>query len=359
MMNTIHRYQRGEILRYMGIVLVVVVTIYVCVDFFEKIDNFLDAGLSLSRAGWYFLFNIPFIIAQILPVCVLLAVLITFGLMTKHNEILALKSSGVSVYALLRPAMTIGITMTVFLFFFSEWIAPVTTQKANDIWLREVKKKSAVVSREKDIWIKDRRMITYIRYFNHAHGIPYGLTLYYFDDDFRLVRRIDAKRGEFRGSRWLLYKVMEQDRMPETGDYEVTSHQALFVPLGFEPEDLTTAMRTSEEMGFQELMAYVRKVEAEGYDATVYRVDLHGKVAFPFICIILAMVGTGVALRGNMREGMPVSIAYGLGVAFVYWIFYSFCISLGYGGMLPPVIAAWTANVIFFCFGAILLLNAE
>lgn len=358
-MNTIHRYQRGEILRYMGIVLVVVVSIYVCVDFFEKIDNFLDADLPLSRAGWYFLFNIPFIVAQILPVCVLLAVLITFGLMTKHNEILALKSSGVSVYALLRPAMTIGIITTLFLFFFSEWIAPMATQRANDIWLREVKKKAAVVSREKDIWIKDQRRITYIRYFNHAHAIPYGLTLYYFDDDFRLVRRLDAKRGEYRGRRWLLYKVMEQERIPESGEYEVTSHQALFASLGFEPEDLTTVMRTSEEMGFDELLAYVKKVEAEGYDATVYRVDLHGKVAFPFICIILAMVGTGVALRGNMREGMPVSIAYGLGVAFVYWIFYSFCISLGYGGMLPPVVAAWTANVIFFCFGAILLLNAE
>ncbi len=358
-MNIIHRYQRREILQYMAIVLVVVVAIYVCVDFFEKIDNFLDAGLPLSRAGEYFLYNIPFIVAQILPVSLLLAVLITFSLMTKHNEILALKSSGVSVYSLLRPAVTIGIISTVALFFFSEWVVPVATQKANDIWLREVKKKAAVVSREKDIWIKDQRMITYIRYFNHAHGTPYGVTIYSFDKAFHLVRRVDAKRGEFQGDRWLLYRVMEQERSPETGEYDVTFHPALFEPLSLRPEDLTTVMRTSEEMGFNELLAYVHKVEAEGYDATVYRVDLHGKVAFPFICIILSLVGTGIALRGNLKEGMPVSIAYGLGVAFVYWIFYSFCVSLGYGGMLPPVVATWTANVVFFCFGAILLLNAE
>ena len=358
-MITIHRYQRGEILRYMGIVLVVVVSIYVCVDFFEKIDNFMDAELPLSRAGWFFLYNIPFIVAQILPVCILLAVLITFSLMTKHNEILALRSSGVSVYSLLRPAVVIGIFSTVALFFFSEWVVPVATQEANDIWLREVKNKAAVVSREKDIWIKDQRMITYIRYFNHAHGTPYGLTVYYFDDAFHLVRRVDAKRGEYRGNRWLLYNVMEQERDPDTGEYDVTFHQALFEPLSLKPEDLTTVMRSSEEMGFRELLAYVNKVEDEGYDATVYRVDLHGKVAFPFICVILSLVGPGIALRGNLREGMPVSIAYGLGVAFVYWIFYSFCISLGYAGMLPPIVAAWTANVIFFCFGLILLLNAE
>ncbi len=358
-MNIIHRYQRREILQYMGIVLVVVVSIYICVDFFEKIDNFMSAGVPLSRVGWFFFYNIPFIVAQILPVCVLLAVLITFGLMTKHNEILALRSAGVSVYALLRPALIIGILTTIFLFFFSEWVAPVATQKANDIWLREVKKKAAVVSREKDIWFKDQQMITYIRYYNHAHKTPYGLTLYYFDDDFRLVRRVDAKRGEFQGDRWLLYNAMEQVRVPDTGEYNVIFHQALFTTPDFQPDDLTTVARTSEEMGFQELLAYVKKVEAEGYDATVYRVDLHGKAAFPFICTILSILGAGIALRGNLKEGMPVSIAYGLAVAFVYWIFYSFCLSLGYGEMLPPVVAAWTANVIFFCFGVILLLNAE
>lgn len=358
MMNIIHRYQQREIIKCMGIVLAAVVSIYVCVDFFEKIDNFMDAGVPPERVGLFFLYNIPFIIAQILPVCVLLSVLITFSLMIKRNEILALKSSGVSVYTLLRPALTIGICATIFLFLFSEWIAPITTRNANKIWLREVKKKSTVVSREKDLWIKDQRMIAYIRYFNHAHKTPYGLTLYYFDDAFHLVRRVDAKRGEFQGDRWLLYKAMEQTRVPG-GEYEVEFHPALFAALNFKPEDLSSAMRASEEMGFQELLAYIKKVETEGYDATVYWVDLNGKIAFPFICVILSIVGAGISLRGNLREGMPVSVAYGLGVAFVYWVFYSFCISLGYGGLLPPLAAAWTANVIFFCFGAILLLNAE
>jgi len=71
------------------------------------------------------------------------------------------------------------------------------------------------------------------------------------------------------------------------------------------------------------------------------------------------MIGTGLAARGTLREGMPVVIAYGIGTAFIYWIFYSFCLSLGYGEMLPPVIAAWTANLTFFSFGALTLLNAE
>ena len=95
------------------------------------------------------------------------------------------------------------------------------------------------------------------------------------------------------------------------------------------------------------------------YDATNYKVDLYAKVAFPFVCIIMCIVGTGIALKEKKREGLALNIAYGIGIVFLYWIFYSFCVSLGYGEMLPPFIAAWTANLVFLSFGVITLLNAE
>lgn len=358
-MTIIYQYVSREMIKSMLIVLVVVVSIYVLIDFFEKIDKFMDAGLPFSKAAIFFGFNVPFIIAQILPVCVLLSVLIVFGLMGRQNEILALKSSGVSVYALVRPVFTIGVAGTILLFFFTEWVVPITSAKANRIWLQEVKQKSAVISKEKNIWIREDREILYIRYYNSAHEAMYGVTLYNFDEDFGLAQRIDAKRGVFQGKRWMLYNVMEQERKPETGTYDVHFLPARYIEFNLLPNDLKTVVKTSEEMNFKELLAYVRKVESEGYDATLYRVDLHAKIAFPFICIILSVVGSGVALRKRMKEGMPASIAYGLGLVFLYWIFYSFCISLGYAGMMPPVAAAWAANLIFFCLGIILLLNAE
>ena len=112
-------------------------------------------------------------------------------------------------------------------------------------------------------------------------------------------------------------------------------------------------------MGLAELGRYIRKVEREGYGATRYRVDYHSKIAAPFVCIFLSVLGAGIALRGNMREGMPVSITYGLGIAFLYWIFNSFCLSLGYAEMMPPVIAAWLANLVFFSIAGFLLLIAN
>ncbi|RLC10700.1 MAG: LPS export ABC transporter permease LptG [Deltaproteobacteria bacterium] len=358
-MSIIARYLTLEICKYVGFVLAVVVGIYVAVDFFEKIDDFLEAGLPLSKAFIFLIFKAPFIIAQILPVCVLLAVLIVFGLMTRTNEIVALKSSGVSLWQMLKPVFCLGLLFSIFLFFFSEVIVPITVGKANQIWLREVRNRSDAVSRGKNIWLRDDRQITHISYYDKKEKAIFDLTVYYFDDDFKLVRRIDAEKGIFEGDKWCLSELIEQTLDRKSKNYNVVLHDEIPETLGLLPEDLETVIKKSEEMSFKELLEYVRKVESEGYDATTYQVDLHAKVAFPFVCVILCIVGTGIAVRGKMKEGMPIGIAYGIGIAFLYWIFHSFCVSLGYGEMLPPWIAAWTANLVFLCFGVFNLLNVE
>ena len=125
------------------------------------------------------------------------------------------------------------------------------------------------------------------------------------------------------------------------------------------PEDLQRIAKRSEEMSFEDLYDYILDIEAEGYDATPYRVDLHGKFAIPVACLIVSIIGTGITLRKGTREGLSVSITYGIIVIFLYWISQSFCLSLGYGGVLPPFIAAWIANFIFAGFAVYNLLNAE
>jgi len=336
-----------------------VVGIYMIVDFFERIDDFMEANLPLSKALTFFFFKTPFVVAQILPVCILLAVLVVFGLMTRHNEIVALKSSGVHIFYLFKPVLVIGLGLSVLLFFFSEVVVPISMEKANQIWLREVRKESAVLSKEKNIWIKGDRSITHITYFNPKDSAIFGVTIYQLDRDFRLIRRLDAEKAVFKLDRWLLYDVMEQNLNKEDNSYQITFNKHLSEAFDFLPDNLQRVIKKSEEMSFKELLEYIKKIETEGYDATIYRVDLYAKTAFPLVCFIMCMIGTGIAVRGRVKEGLPVSIAYGIGVAFLYWIFYSLCISLGHGEVLPPIFAAWTANFVFLCFGALILLYAD
>ena len=359
-MSILHSYISREILRYLGIVLAVVVCMYVVFDFIEKIDDIPDAGLPLSESVGFFLLRIPFIVALVAPLGLLMAVLIALGLMNRNNETIALKSGGVSIYYLLRPVLLIGLLSSVLLFFLSEIIVPIANARANSIWSkREAGKDSAVSLSEKNIWIKDGSLIAHIKYYNPLSKTMYGVTLNHLDGDFRLLRRVDAERGVYEQGKWVLHSIIEQRRNQGDRGFTHSVQDRRVVSLNLLPEDLKEVAKKSAEMSFTELLAYIGKAEAAGYDVTPYRVDLHAKIAFPLVCIIMCMVSAGIALRGNIKEGLPVSIAYGIGTALLYWILHSLCVSLGYGAMLPAFVAAWAADLVFVCLGVLLLLNAE
>ena len=358
-MTILDKYLAKEILKCFVIVLAVVLGLYVIVEFFNKADNFLEAGLSIARLIRYLQLKLPQIIVQITPIGILLAVLVAFGLMNKHNEIIALKSSGVSIYFLLRAVLAIAVLLGVVLFFLSEIVVPITISKANLIWLIEVKKKAALATRQKNIWIKGNRAIYFIKYFNSKTQSISGVTLNYFDKEFKLARRVDADRALYQKNAWIFYDIMEQELNAESKTYDVRFYPQRTEEVDIFPEDLQRVFKKSEEMNIAELFSYIQEVESEGYDAAAFRVDLHARFAFPVLAVIVCIIGIGIAVKRKGREGPSVSIAFGAAMVFLYWVLHSFCLSLGYGGFLPPFVAAWISNIIFSCYALLNLINAE
>ncbi|NOQ20922.1 MAG: LPS export ABC transporter permease LptG [Desulfobacterales bacterium] len=358
-MTIVDKYLAREILKCLVVVLAVVVSLFVIAEFFNKADNFMEAGLPISRLIRYLQLKLPQIIAQITPIGLLLAVLIAFGLMNKNNEIIALKSGGVSVYYLLRPVLTIAVFLAILLFSLSEIVVPITISKANKIWLMEVKNKPTITSKQRNIWIKGHRAIYFIQYFNPQNQTISGVILNFFDKEFKLTRRVDAKKGVYVQGKWVFYDSMEQVLDEESAIYNVRLHSQKAENVDFLPEDLMRVFKKSDEMNIAELFTYIKEVELEGYDATTFRVDFHARFAYPVLSIIVCLMGTGIAVKRKSREGPSVSIAFGAVMVFLYWVLHSFCLSLGYGGLLPPVISAWISNIIFLCYGVLNLINAE
>jgi lipopolysaccharide export system permease protein len=185
------------------------------------------------------------------------------------------------------------------------------------------------------------------------------VTVSIFDERFQLVRRLDAREGVFQDGRWLLRDLMEQVRDDAQGGFRVALHPEKAEDLGLAPEDLQRVAKSSEEMSFWDLWAYVRRIEAEGYNATVYRVDLHAKATFPLVCLILCLCGPGIAARRGRRDNLAVVMVYGILTAFGFWVLQSLCLSMGYGGMLPPPLAAWLPVLVFGSLGSLILLTAD
>ncbi len=186
-----------------------------------------------------------------------------------------------------------------------------------------------------------------------------GITIVSMGNSFKPTSRVDAQKGYYTDGEWIFEHIIQQTYNPVAGDYDVANYERKKIPLDIMPEDFEQMVKKSDEMGYFELKKYVNKVKSEGYDATTYRVDLYGKIAFPFICVIMALTGAATGMKSFAKESIPKAITLGIIISFMYWFSHGFCMSLGYGNSLPPLMAAWTANLFFLCFGSIYLISTE
>ena len=346
-MRVISRYISQELAKLIAISLGAFIAIYLVIDFFERIDDFVEAKLPLSLALQFFILKVPFIVQQGIPMGVLMGTLITLGLMARSNELMVLKASGASPILIVGPIVTIALLFSMLDFALSEYLVPLTSTRANYIWNVEVHKRPLPTSfSEEKIWYKSGQVLYNIRVLHSDRGLLEGVTLYIFDGSFRLTRRLDARRGKWDGQSWVFSDGIFIRRKPD-GNFTTEQFQSRRLDLDERPQDFQHLEKAPEEMTLAELSRYVAKIQSEGYDSTRYRVDLHAKIAFPFSSLIMALLGISVALYQGKKGGIALGVAASVALAFTYFLLFQLVLSIGYTGNLQPPLAAWAPNIIF------------
>lgn len=355
-MACLNKYWLKEFLKFFFIIQLIILVLFVFIDYLSRMERFFKSEISMLTALNYVLLKLPFMFVQLTPAGILLAAIVVFGLMNRNNELLAIRSSGINAYFLIKPAVGAALFFGFIMFFLGETLIPVSMSKVYDIENNVIRKRHNMSMAREDIWIKNENRLIHINYYDPVQKTVSGVTITSMGENFGLESRIDAQKGYYTEGEWAFEDIIEQVHAKDSMDYDVKTYQKKKIPLTFKPDDLGAVVKRSEEMGFSELRKYVKKIKAEGYDATTYEVDLNGKTAFPFICIIMALTGAATGMRSFAKENLAVTIALGVAIAFLYWIMYGFCISLGYGNILPPIISAWITNVFFFSTGVLYLM---
>ncbi len=355
-MSIIDRHIVREISRYFGWILLTVTLIYISADFFDKIDKLIASELPIGKAALFFFSRIPF--EHLIPASVLLSVLVVFGLMGKYNELTALKTSGISIYRCIKAPLIVGVGASLFLILCAEMLLPIVRSTANRYWL-EAGKQVQIKSRQQNAWLRGDGFIAHIRHFDAGKSMAFDVSINFFDARFRLVRRIEARRIHFQASQWACYNTVEQILSPVKGEPTVRHHARLDMPAFFELDDLKHGVRAANEMGVFELAAHIRTVSAEGYDTTALQVDWQAKLAFPLVCILLAVLAAAIAGRPRRGQGLAPVVVVGLIMAFCFWVIQSFSLALGYAAIMPPMLAAWIPIFIYAGTAAICLIRAE
>ena len=358
-MKVLTRYLAREFAQNFFLALGAFSAIYLIVEFFERINAFIYNKAPWALIGAYFLNKFPSILFQVTPAAVLLASMITLGSMVRHNEVMAMKSSGIGLRVLIYPILGVVILVFAGILALSEYVIPWANQNARSISAFVIhKKKPAATFKQSQIWIHGRQSIYNIQLYHPDRNVLEGLTIYRFGPDHALVQRIDARSAQWKEGKWVLSGASVTDFDPK-GVPARNDYPELILSLPETPGDFQIAEKKPDEMNFRQLREYVQKIERDGYDGRKYRTAMHGAISFPFTVVIMACLGIPLALRNERAAGFARGIGLSILISFIYLVVYSFILELGKGGSFPPFLAAWLANFIFAMVGMYLLLSVR
>ncbi len=338
-------------------------TVYLVIDFFEKVRRFLRYDSGVVPMLFYFALKIPAISFQVAPFAILVATLLTLGLLARSNEITALRSCGVSLLWLTSPFLLFASSISAILLMFSSTIIPLASERAEEVRLIQIEKKPVPLSvKATQPWARvGADTLMHIKEVDVGGNRLRGIRLFKFDRAFRLNRLTEAEEARYTPEGWILSNG--NHRRFEPGDIvnlALFTEQSAEIPLI--PDDFSTSLTgNSESMTFHQIRNYVGRFQQEGVSFSRLLTDYYGRFAFPFVTIVMVLVGLAMGLRrSGVRGG---SMALGIGQAFIvgfcYWTTHSIAIALGRGGVMVPMLAGWMANVLFISLGLYLLMKVR
>jgi len=351
------RYLVGEFLRILGLCLLAFIVVYLIADFSDRIDDFLKHKAPVGAIIRYFLVRIPLIVNEVLPIAVLAAMLLGLGGLSRHNELTAMRASGVSSGQMVAPLLGVCLLLSGAIFIWNENVVPYFASRAHYINTVEIKKRQMQgLLGDQQVWARGQDMFYNIQSFDARSRTLVGITMYPIDSEFHLRGLVEIPKAQWDGNQWAFSSGVER-RFGTDGEIDTTALRPGVLELREKPDDLMAARRDAEEFNYRELHDLVENLRKKGLDTTEYLVDLNLKLAVPFICTVMALISMPLGLRNLRSSSLAINIGAGLLIGSSYWFVLALAVSLGHSGALPPLVAAWTANLIFAGIGLFLLLG--
>ncbi len=352
-----------------ALVLATLVMLFLVFTFFELIGDMIRNRTPLVTVGDYLLNLIPFILSQVTPLCSLLAVLITFGALSRTSELTAMKSSGISIYRVVAPVLVLAAVLSAALFAFDEFYLPEANRRQEAV-------RSVIKGRPAQTFLRpDRKWISgqtgsspneptrifYYQFFDPDKDVFANLTVFEFDPaTFALTRRLFAgsARWDDRVNRWVFENGWQRTFSGETTATFQSFTLASFPEIREQPAYFKKEDLQSQQMSYTQLSRYIDDLKQSGFDTKRLTVQLDRKLAYPVITLIMAVLAIPFSLQAGKRGGLA-GIAIAIGVAIAYWVVDGTFSAMGNVNTLPALLAAWSPDLLFAMAGTWLLLRTQ
>jgi lipopolysaccharide export system permease protein len=378
------RYVMGRFLGALIIALAALTVIFVLVHLMDHVDVYLDHEAPWPTVGRYYLLQMPYNTLLTLPMAVLIATIISIGEMGRYGELTAMKSSGLSLYRITLPLVTFGLALTLGVLVLGETIVPRLNEQSNEVYEEEILDQPGDFEDFRGNFVyQNPDGYTYLvrsMFVNDSGGGSADQVEIQREMEDGTFLRINAPQMTWEGEMglWALrngelrvFPGPEADSATAGADTTAAGRpidERMFTfallrspAISDSPQELLVESKDPEEMGYEDLVRYITDRERLGADTRQEQVDLHMKIAYPFANFVILIFG--IALVGSASHAGRQSATVGFGLALfltiIFWGFLRVGQGIGYGGALPPVVAAWLADGIFGLVGIVLLARAR
>lgn len=363
MMRILTRYLLKSFFTTFAISLFCFVLVFDLVNVIENIGKFLESDATGGEIFLYYIYFTPFIIVLTTPIATLLAAIFSVGIAAKRNELLAMKAAGVSIYRLAAPLLGAGLLIAASLWVFGEFVMPEANLHKDEIKAEKIDRRGTtrgkVHSNQMFLGLEGR--IFHFGTYNADAERGSQVAIETFVGN-RLKSITTAAEFYWQDSVWVGRDV----EFREFKDFRTDAHPIVewkeqyytFNSYHEKPTYFQTWLSGDDALalGYLKLRRFIQVSRAIGRDVTPQVVDLYTKIAFPFINVIIILIG--VALASNpRRSGLAISFGMSMAISFVFYTIVKIAIELGHQGTIPPLLAAWGANALFFLIGAFLLIR--
>jgi lipopolysaccharide export system permease protein len=358
-MTFLDRYLAKLFAKNLLLVLATLLTIYLLSHFFERIDDFMRANESMALAAKYFLLKIPQMTEEITPVSILLAGIISLGIINHQGEFMVLRSGGIQTIRIIAPFLVAAVFFNLVTLALAEWVVPPTVAQTNKILFERVRneKPKGIVRHGRLFYRDDEGFYSFDSQKPEQNRFEH-FTFTSWDNKYNLKLLLTARNAFWNKGTWTLIKG--QAKQPgDSGNYEIDFFQERNFPLKATPDVFFTPAYKIDEMSLSKL--FVRGSMGNGPENIKARFKFLERLSLNVLGIPLLLLGIPILMLAHQRWRRDISLAIPIscGLALAVWGGWGAMQSLAKGGIVHPQLAAWSIHLLIGSLGFILILRQD
>lgn len=335
--------------------------LYLIADLFEHMDEFLKIHMPWHEIFKYYLYMLPMIYIHTSPFSLVLALIYELGNFARNFEVVGMKACGISPKRIALPFLVLGFFLSLILLYLNEGVLPksyLQLERFKKIYFEKNTDKNPKSYRDLACSNVKENYVFYIQELNLKTNLAKGVQVHYLTPSGLIQKLFRAKAAQWLDHEWWFLDgtVLRYD---ETGEIEDTPEQfeKMVLRIGESPEDLIREERANEQMNYLEFKSslarkYGKKIPVHA------KTELYSKLSMPWICFVLVLVVVPMAMNISKR-GAFAALGKTILFTMAYYFLQFVTITFGKQGYLDPVLASWSANIIFGGLGGFLMMRLK